>query len=374
MKSIIFGARTPSPAAILPSHSDNPFSRLPENIRITAGQHISTVTSILVDNLADRLAESIIERYLRLVWMLPGSKEHHHSYEFGLFIHSLEVAVQSLKDFEGKLFLTYKDGIIDSFETRRIKPREQYAYFLAGLLHDVGKAAEYIVRSEQNNTWNPLTRELYDFCGLKDSISIQKRETNYSFHEKISPFLASRLLSDEDYSYLGPSNVAELCDFLSKNPTAGNKFRKIIRSDMKSVNEDITVSAPKVDIIASVVDEIADMITSGKYSLNSNMSGAWILDEYTAVSFKVCDDARISAYNRGKTNRLIDSKVLLKGLTERRYVKAEEWKCIYTMDIEMQGRPFQQKVIQFKNAILWKNRPTPEKCRLNLKFNVSTKD
>src|SRR5208283_1859863 len=97
----------------------------------------------------DKLALGMIKRFLEFVWDLPASEGHHHARPFGLFLHSLETAINNLKIFENKLFFQFKDGSIDSYQTRVVKPREQYAYFLTGLICDIGEAARFSISSEK---------------------------------------------------------------------------------------------------------------------------------------------------------------------------------------------------------------------------------
>ena len=135
---------------------------------------------------------------------------------------------------------------------------------------------------------------------------------------------------------------------------------------MQSTAEDM--QAPTRDIGGMLLDTIRGIITSGKYPRNTQMPGMWILQDFTAVAANILDEARIILQNSGKK---IDQKILLKTLVEKKYVVVEDgWRCLFQMTIETKGVPFQQKVVQFKNDILWKDIAKPDMCNLKLKFTI----
>ncbi len=454
--------------------------KLPVDIKDEAEKSIKNIKNILIENYADNLAEKMIERYLRFVWNLPASAGHHHARPFGLFLHSIETAINNLKVFESKLFFQYTpDGNIDSYQTRKVKPKEQYAYFLSGLLigivdacnlfvaadtetqnpklstlvgyfnevkselalegsdtdlkfailleelqkrnikcvspsaiiqafsgidqsnpqssqiaeveettgrdvyaqflsglfHDIGKAADVTV-SHGKKMWNPLLEGLYDFDSRYNcDVHIKHRKDgSYGLHKKIASAYVAKLISPEDYEYIGIINFSDLIDYFTLNPSRNNKFIRTIDSDMKSTADDLRNNGAKDEVVAVVLEEIIRIIKSAKYPVNTFMPGLWITEDYTAVAMKIIDEARVSASNHEKIKRTVDFKILLKGLVDRRHVKAEEWKCIYTMDLEIAARPFQQKVIQFKNTVIWKEQNVPDLCKMKIKFTIAASD
>lgn len=446
------------------------FDSLPHEVKQKASNYINTIADIIVDEQAIALAKNIVYRYLKFVWSLPASKDHHHADEFGLFVHSLEAAIDNLKAFEKKLFFCYdRSGSIDSCKTRKIKPREQYAYFLSGLLadisesskfiassgkehndpkirhlvsymlehgkdfyqaktgdpwlqfttflknasesvneefgynegleyiddntvremysyflsallHDIGKAADFIIYDSQNKTWNPYKETLYEFYVKNNKIITIKRIDNYTYalHKKITPIFASMIMNHLDYDYVGAHNAADLMEYLMQGGGigAGNKFNRTIESDMKSTKENIETNYSS-DVASAMTEEVKNILLSGKYPLNQIMTGAWVFDDYTAVAIKVCNDAKAAAAEKNEKVKLflknLKDKLPYKSLVDKRYVKSEDWRCTYMMDIETHGRGvFQQTVLQFKNTLLWGDN-VPETCKLKIKLNISTK-
>jgi hypothetical protein len=456
LKILAPGENKTSSAA--PTKKESPFDFLPEDVRKEYDKLITILPNLLIDKRADKLALGMIKRFLEFVWDLPASEGHHHARPFGLFLHSLETAINNLKIFENKLFFQFKDGTIDSYQTRVVKPREQYAYFLtgllydigeaaqysisseradkhasrkvdyivqylkeslndiphdtnshmkfnslmrgisdimlhaqdilinknndealdeswkviddlqlieiyallvAGLLHDIGKASEVIITSEDNAKWCPLKEGLYFFL-KRNGGNVQREYIGnkaYSLHKKMTPIFASIIMSPNDYNYIGLQNFAELI--------MGSKFKGTAEADEQSAADDVTENVTKTDITGTLLETIRNLITSGRFPLNTRMPGAWIMDDHTAIAYSIVEEARIALQNSGHR---VTSKIILNRLTERKYVKVDGWKAIFTMTIETKGSPFQQNVVQFRNDILWKDMTKPAICTLNLKF------
>ncbi len=455
-----------SPAVQPASKTDDIIDHLPGDVRQKYNSNVTYLKNMFIDARADRLAISLIKRFLEFVWDLPAAESHHHARPFGLFTHSLETAAANIKDFENKLFFQFRDGSIDSYKTRTVKPREQYAYFLtgllydigeaskysistvntspesrktdlivqylheaindipqdantqekfndlmtgmpdivtsaldmlindkdpdsgdnevtcvqvaeqmreiyshviAGLLHDVGKAAETIVSSGEN-VWCPIKEGLYTFYKRNNGEITKKyiEGKTYALHQRMGPVYAARIVNHNDYNYIGTQNFAEIMDYFA-NQSMGNRFKKTtIEADMQSTADDIQETSSS-NIAVLLLETIRNIASSGKYPCNTPMPGMWILEDHTAIADSILEEARITLQNNGKR---IDKKILLKTLVDKKYVKVEDgWRALYQMTIDTQGRPFQQRVVQFKNNILWKDVTKPAMCTLRLKFN-----
>jgi len=453
---------TPCPPIQKP---ESPIDNLPEDVRQKYDSNVKYLKNMFIDERADRLSLSLIRRFLEFVWDLPAAESRHHAWPFGLFIHSLETAAANIKEFENKLFFQFRNGSIDSYQTRIVKPREQYAYFLtgllydvgeaskysvsaantkpegrktdlmvqylrdsindipqdadtqskfndlmagmpdlvtsaldmlinnknsgpedndmtgiqvgeqmreiyshviAGLLHDVGKAAETIVSSGEN-VWCPIKEGLYTFYKRHNG-EIKKKSIEgktYVLHKRMGPVFASRLVNHNDYNYIGTQNFSEIMDYFA-NQSISNRFKKTIDADMQSTSDDRTETTSS-NTAGLLLDTIRNIVTSGKYPINTPMPGIWILEDHTAVSDSILDEARIILQNNGKK---IEKNLIFKTLAEKNYVKVEEgWKVLSLMTIETRGGPFQQKVLQFKNNILWKDMAKPAMGNLKLKFS-----
>ncbi|WP_298637037.1 MobH family relaxase [uncultured Umboniibacter sp.] len=83
----------------------------------------------------DILLDEVLSRYAELVQLLPASEDTHHQGAMGLFRHSLEVGLFSLRAGGGHELSA--DATPDQRES--VTNRRLLALFYAGLLHDVGK-------------------------------------------------------------------------------------------------------------------------------------------------------------------------------------------------------------------------------------------
>jgi hypothetical protein len=136
---------------------------LPEDIKKEYDKYMELIPNLLLDERAAVLAKKLVNRFLVLVWDLPASEDYHHAEPFGLFIHSLESAVNNVKLYQNKLLSQFKDGAIDSYEIRIGKPYEQSSQFLKGLLSDIGEAAKCYVSTDN---WKKSESEKVD-CMVK---------------------------------------------------------------------------------------------------------------------------------------------------------------------------------------------------------------
>ncbi|GER94764.1 hypothetical protein A45J_2528 [hot springs metagenome] len=184
---------------------------LPDDIKTETQKHINTICDILVDNQADNLAKQIIKRTLELVWNLPASENHHHSGEFGLFIHSLEAAINSLMIFENKLFFQHSsDGSIDSLKTRKSKPKEQYAFLLSGLLLDIREAFSFLVEgdSKQQHHDDPRIHHLIAYFNDYIKTGTDQQDPYLRYNMYISKMLES-VRNYGDFIDLDSINIEE---------------------------------------------------------------------------------------------------------------------------------------------------------------------
>jgi len=334
---------------------------------------IVEIKDILIDDRADILAEDICRRMLSFVWFLPASEGHHHAREFGLFLHSIETAIESLKRFDQKIYFEYRgesSGDIDSFETRRRRPHAQYSHFIAGLLHDIGKIVMYDVSAKGHEAWKPQTEHLYNYsmrtgCDFND---VKQRQFEYYLHQKTAPFFASRLLYPEDYSYMGADNVGDVLNAIGYKPYTGNIYITT-QEDMKSVAADVSASATKTDVIGELLNVLRDMFKTGQIAINSQGARAWVLEQYTAITVSVLKEATQILGGKGK--KVPDMKVIWGMLKDREYIEHEGWNCIYTMTMESLGRPTEYKVVKIRNKILWGDDKMPDICNQKLSFRIT---
>jgi len=143
----------------------------------------------------DDLYLEVIKRYCEYVHQLPASENHHHARVGGLLRHGLEVAAGAYRRSNATLF-----AIDVGVEQRRvIEPAYQYASFLAGLLHDVGKAAYDldIANKDHSIVWDPFVEPLYNWAVRHkvDRYYIHYvRGRAHKKHELISSIVISQIL------------------------------------------------------------------------------------------------------------------------------------------------------------------------------------
>lgn len=101
-----------------------------------------------------------IERYAKMVHLLPASESYHHFEAGGMLRHGLEVGLYTMQ--YGKATLYGKDfGIME----RAARERWLFGCFIAGLCHDLGKIEVDIkVVSETGLVWSPHSITLYEWA------------------------------------------------------------------------------------------------------------------------------------------------------------------------------------------------------------------
>lgn len=92
----------------------------------------------------------IIKRFIRHLWDLPASENHHHSEKWGLLVHSLDVACRQAERFVGEdIYHDFGQGI-DSERTRKDKLWQVFAGFIVGMFHDAHKVYDMNILSAGN--------------------------------------------------------------------------------------------------------------------------------------------------------------------------------------------------------------------------------
>lgn len=93
-----------------------------------------------------KLFEPAVRLLYQLTHKLPASENHHSSQEGGLFWHSVETAIACFLKAKEKIdsVVSYgQNNTINSIETAVLREQYLLASFLTGLVHDVGKIADY---------------------------------------------------------------------------------------------------------------------------------------------------------------------------------------------------------------------------------------
>lgn len=155
----------------------------------------------MLDSEFDGLLGPLLGRVAKLVYDLQASQHHHHSYQFGLLLHSLEVCNSCARSAGGLEFL--------GSETPEMRKANGQKWILAagvaGLCHDLGKiVSDLVVRDESGIAWNPFLQDLIDFKSQHPSaVCVYRESRKHKDHEYYSLVLASNILTVELQSYLG---------------------------------------------------------------------------------------------------------------------------------------------------------------------------
>ena len=164
----------------------------------------------------DTLYRQVIFNFADQVGQLPASESHHHNWPGGLLKHSLEVANMSFQ------FAKSQDieaiGLND-IEAQRRGPW-QYAAFVIGLLHDVGKSITDMnvhgIKGDGNTVrWNPslttLNQFLRDqgceryFVDMNPTTRYVDGSGRFKRHEGMASVMLERILTPEAIHFITSS-------------------------------------------------------------------------------------------------------------------------------------------------------------------------
>ncbi|MBU1249114.1 MAG: TraI domain-containing protein [Proteobacteria bacterium] len=89
-----------------------------------------------------KVLEHVLREFIRFFWDMPASKDNHHAEEFGMLIHSLNVACAHAEQAAENKRLWASSGL----DSERMHKEQGYlilAYFCAALFHDAHKIFDY---------------------------------------------------------------------------------------------------------------------------------------------------------------------------------------------------------------------------------------
>ena len=116
----------------------------------------------LTEEEKDEYLFPVIRRLAGYVHLLPASQAHHHNGRGGLFFHSLDVGLRSVRMARRRIH------DLESDQQRRYqnKGRWYLAICIAGLLHDVGKAVTdmTVTADGGKSMWKPSVEPLVDWA------------------------------------------------------------------------------------------------------------------------------------------------------------------------------------------------------------------
>ncbi|WP_413495379.1 MobH family relaxase [Shewanella baltica] len=139
---------------------------------------------------AQTLVRDVVANFLSYAHLLPASENHHHAAVGGLARHSLEVALFSLRHMASVDIRESK--YTDELHGKKI--RWQYAAWVIGLVHDIGKALHDMTVQADNSIWNPQLENIYDWSG-RNQVTRYQVTWNYADRHGKHIGLASSMLN-----------------------------------------------------------------------------------------------------------------------------------------------------------------------------------
>ena len=234
------------------------------------------------------LAGKLLHRFAETVGDLPASEKHHHAEPGGLHRHSLEVALNALKEFEGNIVMEHRsDSTVDSFRSARNRPRWQYATFIGALCHDLGKVFDLEVRGK-GETWSPIHERYSEFGRrVKTPVACWDPERKHGEHAERSCQLLHHVLSPEDIAYLGKPRIEHLYRCLAEGHSkgmAGLLSQMVKQADQASVEQAQPAIAARPDSkIGLLIQTWHELIREGQMWINIPGAQVWVEGDKTAV-------------------------------------------------------------------------------------------
>jgi len=312
----------------------------------------------------------LIRRYAAFVLDLPASEFHHHARTGGLFTHSLEVVLSSLKRFEQHLVQEINtDGSLNTMATVQRKHRWQYGVAVAALLHDLGKVIDMQIEA-QGRRWDPIQESLETFLDRLQSSEyfVHWREGRRpGEHESWTLFFASSLISSKDITFAGIEIWTQALDALTRQPQVTNRIAALLQgADQKSTREGLEISHPKSptpqpnnkDKATAIVEAIRILHERGELATNRRRSPLYVFEGKTACVVPAILES-VRPYLRGEGIPLPKDNIRIYDfLQDRGLVETRNNQAVIPITINPDGgKPYDLKVILIKNEFLWSGNP-----------------
>jgi vacuolar-type H+-ATPase subunit H len=245
-------------------------------------------------NVFDNRYWPAIERYAQTVHLLPASASDHHDAPGGLLHHGLEVGLYTMQAGEASLY--GKD--METQVRQASRERWLFACFLAGLCHDLGKAASDVrVTTDAGQTWPAQTTRLIEWAeksGVK-KYYVDWEDDRHKVHESFTQAMLSKVLTDGDRDYIGEIDKRLLQEMvMALTPSSGSgapsmrpyNIRDMVqKADSRSVREDHKQSRTPADLgietrtpmARRYTDGMQQLFKEGKWQINQLAGGVWAL-------------------------------------------------------------------------------------------------
>lgn len=293
------GLPTPSCVRLLRDQRE-----LLDRIRLTSG---------VGEALWARWYAPVIDHYTAHVHLLPASQSHHHRGMGGLLRHGLEVAFQSLRLLDTVLV----GGSEETASARRAAlPRWQYAAFLAGLLHDIGKPiTDMTIRDKDGQEWSPFAQSLAEWLVGRDRYYLEWRPGRRDKHILMTALMAPRFIGAEGLAWLAGNDVGDILQLLVESLTGleygTNKLRDIAtKADAWSVQKDLvllgTLAAPAesndigIPLERYILETLRRLCRENRFRINRVGGEVWRVDNVLYLVWPKAGAAAIDALKRDR--------------------------------------------------------------------------
>lgn len=246
-----------------------------------------------------------IRRYARFVHLLPASETHHHRGVGGLLRHGLEASQEALARITNGGTALGLDVL--GQERRRITPVWELACFLAGLMHDMGKAVTdmKVTSMDGRHTWDPFKSDLIGWLrdNKIDRYCVRFNQgPRHKVHELCTTLVANYVLADDLKSYISqtaPGVLEKLLAAISGTVIGRNIIHDhMLHADHKSVEHDLKTNRLEPGINSEVgtpiernlIDAMRRLVKDGTWKPNTPGHCLWMINNSLFIAWKKGSD------------------------------------------------------------------------------------
>lgn len=228
-------------------------------------------------------------RLAAFMHLLPASREHHHARPGGLFRHSLEVGLYTLRGTENVILTTMMLGT--PLERRNQTIRWRGAALMAGLLHDIAKVyTDVMVTAANGAVWQPEHGGLYEWARNvgADRYYIEHRQGRHGQHDALQGAFVDMIVTHDFAKWLDEFGGDIYLQFRMCvcGGLSNHKLPEIVtRADQRSVEKDLrtqkglTGSGGGVSQAQQVVDVMRRLLREGAWQVNGRGGRVWIIKD-----------------------------------------------------------------------------------------------
>lgn len=240
----------------------------------------------------DKYLFPVIRNLADYVHLLPASQSHHHNGRGGLFRHSLEVSLYSVRMGKMRIF----DVNADPVASYHNKGRWYLAIAIAGMMHDIGKCITdmTVTASDGSDVWMPSVQSLSKWIEkghYTEYYLAWNIKRIHGQHENASLSLLNVIVPTKTRQYLEESHSAKLkgefYEALSGTKRKDSVIAELVaKADAYSTQQDLNrqireglhpgVNAP---IATHVINIVQELVESGEFIANKRTAPLIVSDK-----------------------------------------------------------------------------------------------